>query len=184
MLFRRQQIKHSQVSATATIERKHTTEGSFSRLTRPYLVHPTSTKQVDLPPPCPLTSGLVTTLRESDSPYIPSRGPADPDSSAEVVFLTKGELDTAEQRARERMGRCEDGDMAVRSVTEVKNDTTRDAGLCWLYEGDVTFVDCSSSTSNKVLITQSYLHFKHSTHLSNMVLLTHIVTYIFNHSSI
>ena len=153
------------MSATATIERKHTTEGSFARLTQPYLVHPTSTIQVDLPPPSSLSSDLVATLRATDSPYIPSPRPSDPDSSAEVLFLTHGELDTAEQCASERLKeRCRDGELVGGRVTEVKDDLIRDPGLCWLYEGDVTFVDCSSGTSSKVILAQNYLNFKDSRH--------------------
>ena len=72
------------------------------------------------------------------------------------MFLSKDELDTAEHCASERIReRYEDvsgrfGEMMGRRTTEVKDDLTRDPGLCWLYEGDVTFVDCSSSTSNRV----------------------------------
>ena len=138
--------------STVTVERKHTTEGSFVRTSDPYTSPPSSTQFRENSVTASTDhTRLLKSLRTDETGENRADTFTHKDDNRDVVFLTKDELKAAEALSAERF-REEAWTIpeVVGDRPEVKTEADTDPGLRWLYESSVTFVDCSTLASNKV----------------------------------
>lgn len=74
------------------------------------------------------------------------------------MFLSKSELDVANERLSERVASLLEGASELYTDREpVKSESSRDKGLQWLYDSDIIFADRSHHVSNKVITNHTVI---------------------------
>ena len=145
-------------------KRRHTTENSFGEENKAFLDHPfsqspskpmwDSTKdKVLLAAGEDLKSAILKQLSKENpnlsraSSEISSKNKTD-----DVLFLTQDELEAAqENQARKYKDILKSEYPLLTPRAAIDPQTSKDPGLEWLFESDVTFVDCSASVTNQVI---------------------------------
>lgn len=155
---------HLQVDS---VLRKHTSKDSFSSANKPFIQHPTSSVSQSFDKE---KTAYIHTLRKllnsfkdkllSDSPdenslrYTPKYTPK---RDSTTLFLTKEELDAAQNNIRNRyLDIIGSESTSFLQQKRIRPEVTRDEGLEWLYESDVMFVDSGQEIDNKVIHNFSY----------------------------
>lgn len=73
--------------------------------------------------------------------------------TSQIAFLTKDELNEANENAKKRYAEILDSDPVPSLIRpDISKTESNDSGLAWLYESPITFIDSSEDVSDQVCL--------------------------------
>ena len=150
------------------VKRKNATDKSFEQQNAPYLSHPTSSvtsqqyEKIDKTFQKRLEESKDVFNQEITAEVMKSshqfRQPYTSQPTSQIAFLTKEELEVANENAQRRVVEILDSKPVSSTVRpDISQDVENDSGLAWLYDSSITFVDCSKDVSDQVCSLHHFL---------------------------
>ena len=156
-------LVRNQLSQVYHVKRNNATDKSFEGKNTQYLSHPKSSvpshgfDKIDNIFQKRLEDSKSVIRKEIKAEVLESshqfHQPYPSHSTSQIAFLTKEELEVANENAQRRCAEILNGDPIPSSIRpDVSKAEERDSGLAWLYESPITFVDSSKDVSDEVRI--------------------------------
>ena len=148
-------------SQVYNVKRNNATDKSFEDINKQYLSHPKSsvssqnyvkvdkTFQKQLEDSKSVIKKEIMAEVVKSSRQLHQSYPSHP--ASQIAFLTKEELEVANENAQRRCEEIFDSTPIPSSIRpDISREEVKDSGLAWLYESPITFVDCSEDVSDQV----------------------------------